>query len=342
MTPSERPPDVAEVYEGKAKLVRARESDRVEIYFKDDATAGNGAKRAAFPGKGVLCSRISELLFRYLERRGIATHFLERIDDRTLLCRAVAIIPLEVVVRFRVAGSLAGRTGLPPGSECAPPIVEFYYKRDDLGDPLLNEEHIRLLGLATPDELRRLRELALTTSLALREVLGLAAMDLYDLKLEIGRSASGLLIADEISPDTCRFRDAASGQVLDKDVFRRDLAELVPTYEEVQRRLLRVPALTALSSSAAGESPRSATASAACELIVRPRDGASDPQAEAISEALAAAGFAGFRIDCVGRYLRLFVEGDREEGIRERVGEMCRALLVNPNLETYELRVEER
>lgn len=341
MVPSERPPDLSGVYEGKAKRVRPREPGIVEIFFKDDATAGNGARHAVFPGKGALCCQISELLFRYLEACGIATHWLGRSDERTLLCRAVEIIPLEVVVRFRVAGSLIGRTGLAAGTVCEPPLIELYYKRDDLGDPLLNDDHVQRLGLASREELRRVRALALRTSLVLREALKGAELDLYDLKLELGRSSDGLLIADEISPDTCRLRDVRSGQVLDKDVFRRDLAELVPTYQEVLRRLLHVPLLARREAPGLGV-PAGGGGPVGCELVVRPRPGASDPQADAIAEALSAAGFSGFHVGCVGRYLRIDVHSDSVSAARDQVAEMCRTLLVNPNLETYELRTEER
>jgi phosphoribosylaminoimidazole-succinocarboxamide synthase len=151
--------------------------------------------------------------------------------------QAVEIIPLEVVVRFQVAGSLALRTGLTRGTVCEPPICELYYKRDDLGDPLLNDEHVRLLGLASEAELATLRRLALQAATALRALLLRADIALYDLKFEFGRSGDALLLADEISPDTCRFRDVTTGRVLDKDVFRLDLAELVPTYREVLTRL---------------------------------------------------------------------------------------------------------
>lgn len=234
----------SETYEGKAKRVRLLSDGLAEVYFKDDATAGNGKKRATFPGKGALCCRISELLLGHLQREGIETHLVTSIDERTMHVRAVEIIPLEVVVRFQVAGSLALRTGLPKGTACEPPIVELYYKRDDLGDPLLNSDHVRMLGLASDGELATLRRLALRGALALRDLLLRADIALYDLKFEFGRAAGVLLLADEISPDTCRFRDVQTGQVLDKDVFRHDLAELVPTYREVLTRIERLESLT--------------------------------------------------------------------------------------------------
>lgn len=232
-----------DLYEGKAKRVQLLPQGLAEIYFKDDATAGNGKKRASFAGKGALCCRISELLLSYLARRAIPTHLLRRKDERTLLCRAIEIIPLEVVVRFDVAGSLRARTGLPLGHPCTPPVCELYYKRDDLGDPLINDDHVRLLGLASADELSTLRRLALDAAQALRALLLQADVALFDLKFEFGRADGSIWLADEISPDTCRFRDVHSGQVLDKDVFRQDLAELVPTYAALLARLENIPAL---------------------------------------------------------------------------------------------------
>lgn len=233
----------SETYEGKAKRVRRLPDGMAEVFFKDDATAGNGKKRATFSGKGALCCRISELLLKHLARAGIATHFAASIDERTMHVRAVEIIPLEVVVRFQVAGSLALRTGLPRGTAVEPPIIELYYKRDDLGDPLLNDDHVRMLGLATDGEISTLRRLAMHAALSLRDRLLRADIALYDLKFEFGRAGGALLLADEISPDTCRFRDVKTGQVLDKDVFRLDLAELVPTYREVLARLEKLEAI---------------------------------------------------------------------------------------------------
>lgn len=236
----------AAVYEGKAKRVRMSDDGLAEIEFKDDVTAGNGKKHAVFVGKGVLCCRMSELLFAFLQQSGMPTHFLRRNRDNQLAVRRVDIIPLEVVVRFEVAGSLQKRTGLPYRMHCDPPVYELYYKRDDLGDPLINEQHVRLLNLATTDELRTIRELALSAALKLHALLSQAQLALLDLKFELGRSDSELLIADEISPDTCRLRDVRSGQVLDKDVFRNDLAELLPAYREVLSRLEHLPALRSL------------------------------------------------------------------------------------------------
>jgi len=237
----------AAIYEGKAKTVRPKEGGQAEIEFRDDVTAGNGQKHAVFFGKGVLCSRISALLLTYLQSEGIPTHFIRRLTDRVHLVRAVEIIPLEVVVRFQVAGSLEKRTGLPPLSCCDPPVYELYFKRDDLGDPMINEDHVRVLGLATSDELRIIRDLALAAATKLYELLRCAQLALLDLKFEVGRVSEQIYLADEISPDTCRLRDLQTGQVLDKDVFRQNLAELIPTYQEVLRRIEQLPVLQKLS-----------------------------------------------------------------------------------------------
>lgn len=233
-------------YEGKAKRLTLRPDGLVELRYKDDATAFNGQKHALFADKGVLNSQISELLFRYLEEHGIPTHSRGRLDERTLLAVPAKMFALEAVVRFKIAGSLRKRTGLADGTPCSPPVVEFYYKRDDLGDPLLNDAHIALLNLATPDELATLTELSLRVAGLLHAVCARGGIDLIDLKFEFGRIASSegsdgtgttIVLADEISPDTCRFRDPTTGQSLDKDRFREDTGDLLAGYRESLARL---------------------------------------------------------------------------------------------------------
>jgi len=225
-------------YEGKAKLVTPVDDAVVHIRFKDDATAFNGVKKDRFAGKGALNSQVSERVFRFLEDRGVATHHIERIDEVTLAARRVTIIPLEVVVRFQVAGSLQKRTGLEYGAAVEPPVVEFYFKRDDLGDPILAPDHIRLLGLASEAELEELRQRGLAAAGALRELMGQAGVDLVDIKFEFGRTPGGeLVLADEVSPDTCRFRDRETGEILDKDLFRLDEGDLLTGYQRLLDRL---------------------------------------------------------------------------------------------------------
>ncbi len=224
-------------YEGKAKIVRPLADAQVAVYFKDTATAFNGQKRQEIAGKGQLNAAISALCFAYLQRAGVPNHFIAQTDARTLRCRRATMIPLEVVVRFATAGSLLKRTGLPAGTACTPPVIEFYYKRDDLGDPLLNADHIHLLRLATADEIDGLAAAGLRAAQLLQQLFGAADLRLVDIKLEYGRCADGLLLADEISPDICRLHDASSGNSLDKDLFRQDTGDLLSGYREVLQRL---------------------------------------------------------------------------------------------------------
>lgn len=227
------------LYEGKAKIVYATDDpDLFLIHFKDDATAFNGQKKGTIGDKGVLNARISAALFEYLAGHGVANHFVALTGEREMLARRLEIVPLEVVVRNVAAGSLAKRLGLEEGTRLARTVVEFYYKRDDLGDPLVNEYHIRALDLATPEEVRELAETGLRVNELLSAHLKPRRLELIDFKLEFGRKRDGqVLLGDEISPDTCRFWDTETGERLDKDRFRRDLGGVEEAYQEVWRRI---------------------------------------------------------------------------------------------------------
>ncbi|MFQ5692865.1 MAG: phosphoribosylaminoimidazolesuccinocarboxamide synthase [Nitrospinota bacterium] len=229
------------LYEGKAKILYATDDPDVIIqYFKDDATAFNAAKRGTIAGKGVMNNAISALLFEYLAGRGVKSHFIERRSEREMLVRRVEIIPLEMVVRNVVAGSLAKRMGLEEGEDLPRPIVEWYYKRDDLGDPFLNEDHVLVFGLCDGDTLREMRETTLRINELLREFFLARDILLVDFKVEFGRARTGeLLLADEITPDGCRLWDRATRQKLDKDRFRRDLGGVEEAYREVLSRVRR-------------------------------------------------------------------------------------------------------
>lgn len=232
------------LYEGKAKVVYAttEKPDEVLMVFKDEATAFDGKKRGTIADKGVRNAAISAVLFRYLQDHGIPGHFLEQVDERTLRVRRVKIIPLEVVVRNIAAGSFSRRLGWPEGQLLVEPLVEFFYKDDALGDPLVTEDHIRLLGLATADEINRLKELALAVNRLLQDFWRERGIVLVDFKLEFGKTETGeILLADEISPDTCRLWDAETGEKLDKDRFRRDLGRVEEAYAEVLRRARSAP-----------------------------------------------------------------------------------------------------
>jgi phosphoribosylaminoimidazole-succinocarboxamide synthase len=229
----------AKLYEGKAKIVYATDRpDRIVQFFKDDATAFNALKRGSIAGKGVVNNHVSAALFALLERRGVPTHYLATLSDREMLCRRLDIIRIEVIVRNVVAGSLAKRTGLPEGATIPEPVLELYYKSDPLGDPMINEDHVRMLELASAGELARIRRTALRVNTVLRPHLARRGLTLVDFKLEFGRAGRRLVLGDEISPDTCRLWDAKTGERLDKDRFRRDLGGVEDAYQEVYRRIV--------------------------------------------------------------------------------------------------------
>ena len=228
----------AQLYEGKAKKLFATDkSDQVVHYFKDDATAFNGQKRGTIEGKGIVNNKMSERLFRLLEAGGVPTHFIQRLSDREMLTKKVTIVPIEVVVRNVVAGSLAKRLGLKDGEAIEPPIVEFYYKNDALGDPLITDEHVRLLKLATAGMVREVKDLATKVNALLLPFCRERRMRLVDFKLEFGIHHNALILADEISPDTCRFWDMGTGESMDKDRFRKDLGKIEEAYQEVLKRV---------------------------------------------------------------------------------------------------------
>ncbi|HET9491174.1 MAG TPA: phosphoribosylaminoimidazolesuccinocarboxamide synthase [Methylomirabilota bacterium] len=227
------------LYEGKAKIVYATtRSDLVVQYFKDDATAFNALKRGTIVGKGVVNNQMSAAMFRLLERARVPTHYVATLSEREMLCRRLDIILIETIVRNIVAGSLAKRTGLPEGTAIARPIAELYYKSDPLGDPMINDDHVRMLRLATPRELGWIRRTALRVNQVLRRQLGRRDLLLVDFKLEFGRARGRLYLGDEISPDTCRLWDARTRAKLDKDRFRQDLGGVEEAYQEVYRRLV--------------------------------------------------------------------------------------------------------
>jgi len=226
------------IYEGKAKnLFATSKPDHIIQYFKDDATAFNAQKRGTIADKGIVNNKVSSRLFQLLEERGVATHFIERLSEREMLTKKAAIIPLEVVVRNVIAGSLAKRLGLKEGEKIDPAVVEFYYKSDALGDPLVSEEHIRLLKVATPSVVEDIKKQARRVNEVLVPFFKERDMVLVDFKLEFGVYHNKLLLADEISPDTCRIWDAKTGAVLDKDRFRKDMGQIEEAYREVLRRV---------------------------------------------------------------------------------------------------------
>ncbi|RFB10209.1 phosphoribosylaminoimidazolesuccinocarboxamide synthase [Bacillus sp. HNG] len=227
------------LYEGKAKKIyQTAEESIVLVEYKDDATAFNGEKKAQIVGKGRLNNEITSMLFSKLHIAGIRTHFIGKLSQNEQLVKRVSIIPLEVVVRNVVAGSFSKRVGIEEGTNLKRPIVEFYFKNDDLGDPLVNEDHIDVLELATKEQVQELKEQALKINDVLRTFFLDLQIRLVDFKLEFGVTKDGeILLADEISPDTCRFWDVETNEKFDKDVFRRDLGNLTDAYTEILNRL---------------------------------------------------------------------------------------------------------
>jgi phosphoribosylaminoimidazole-succinocarboxamide synthase len=226
------------LYEGKAKKIfTAERADEVVHYFKDDATAFNAQKRGTIVDKGIINNKVSERLFTLLDAEGIRTHFVKRLSDREMLTKKVTIVPVEVVVRNIIAGSLAKRLGLKEGDPIQPAIVEFYYKDDALGDPLVNDDHLRLMNIATPALLKDLRDLGHKINAVLKPFFAERQMQLVDFKLEFGVFHNKLVLADEISPDTCRLWDMTTGDSMDKDRFRKDMGKIEEAYQEVLKRV---------------------------------------------------------------------------------------------------------
>jgi phosphoribosylaminoimidazole-succinocarboxamide synthase len=227
------------LYEGKAKRVyRTELENQVWIEYKDSATAFNGEKKEEIVGKGILNNQITSLIFSYLNEQGIESHFVKKISDHEQLVEKVEIIPLEVVVRSYAAGSMSKRLGIEEGTLLKRPLVEFYLKNDDLGDPILTEDHIDVMELATKEEVQILKEKALKVRIVLTKLFDEVGVDLIDFKLEFGKKTDGsILLADEISPDTCRLWDQKTKEKLDKDVFRRGLGSLTNAYDKILERL---------------------------------------------------------------------------------------------------------
>ena len=233
-----------QLYEGKAKKVYATENpDYVIVSYKDDATAFNGLKKGTISGKGVINNKMSNAMMAMLEKKGIPTHFVEQIDDRNTVVKKVQIVPLEVIIRNVAAGSFSKKYGVAEGTLLANPTIEFSYKNDDLGDPLLNTYHALALKLATKEEIETIEKMAFAVNDAMKEFFKKLNIDLIDFKLEFGRFKGQIVLADEISPDTCRFWEAGTWDTtkhtsLDKDRFRRDLGGVEDAYQEVFRRLM--------------------------------------------------------------------------------------------------------
>ncbi len=227
------------LFEGKAKKVYTTDDpDCLIVDYKDDATAFNGEKKGTIMEKGIVNNRVSNHLFKLLESKGITTHLVEEISDRETIVKKVKIVPIEVIVRNIAAGSLSKRLGLPEGTKLSKTVLEFCYKNDDLGDPMINDYHALAMDLATKEELQKIADMSFAVNEILGEYLKESNIELIDFKLEFGRFHGDIILADEISPDTCRFWDTKTGEKLDKDRFRRDMGGVEDAYQEVLKRLL--------------------------------------------------------------------------------------------------------
>ncbi|MBF0779780.1 phosphoribosylaminoimidazolesuccinocarboxamide synthase [Granulicatella sp. 19428wC4_WM01] len=227
------------LYEGKAKqLFEVENEQEIYVHYKNSATAFNGVKKEEFEKKGVLNNTISALIFEHLEKNGVRTHFIRKVNDTDQICQKVTIIPLEVITRNLVAGSMAKKYGLEEGKKLSQPVFELSYKNDELGDPLINDDHAIALDIVTQEELAEIKQQTHRINTVLKDLFLQAGLVLVDFKIEFGKTHTGdIILADEISPDTCRLWEVNTGEKLDKDRFRRDLGSVMEAYEEVLGRL---------------------------------------------------------------------------------------------------------
>ena len=226
------------LYEGKAKIVYSTEDPGLVIqHFKDDATAFNAAKKGTVANKGVMNNKISTKIFQFLEKEGIPTHFEKYLNDREMLIKKVEIVPVEVIIRNKAAGSLSRMLGIKEGTPLASTVLEFCYKRDELNDPLINEYHIKALRLASEEEINQIKRYTLEINKLMSKFFANLNLELIDFKLEFGRYKGKIILADEISPDTCRLWEVGTGKKLDKDRFRHDLGNVEEAYQEVLSRI---------------------------------------------------------------------------------------------------------
>jgi len=306
------------LYEGKAKRVYSTNSEsQVIIEFKDTATAFDGLKKADIPGKGEANCAISSKLFELLTIKGIKNHYIRRLNEREMLVKSVKIFPIEVIIRNRVAGSMAKRLGLDVGKELEKPVLEFCYKSDELHDPMINEDHILALGLATEEELETIKEMASKTNKILIEFFRKCNLELIDMKFEFGKDSQGdIYLADEISPDTCRLWELGTTTSWDKDRFRKDLGGIEEAYREVKERVINTP----INSKA--------------RILIRLKPSILDAQGSVILNALKSLGFNEVIEVRVGKLLELRM--DRKVDEPERIERMCKELLANPVMEDYE------
>jgi phosphoribosylaminoimidazole-succinocarboxamide synthase len=308
------------IYEGKAKMVFATDEPGQVIHeFKDDATAFDGKKRGTITGKGRTNAQMSDIIFRYLEKKGIRTHHIKLLFDTEILTWWLEMFMVELIVRNYAAGSLAKRLGYPERTRMKSPLVEFYYKSDELGDPMLSREHIHELGLASDEELDEMAAIALKVNAVLAPYFEARGLILADFKLEFGQREGRIYLGDEFSPDVCRLWDVETGEIMDKDRFRQDLGRVEETYAEVLKRVKEEEIGLKVS------------------IYVSPKKGVLDPAGQAALGSLRSLGFGEVSDVQIGKYITLRMEGIESNKAEERVREMCERLLANPIIEDYRI-----
>ncbi|KRT34502.1 phosphoribosylaminoimidazolesuccinocarboxamide synthase [Acetomicrobium hydrogeniformans] len=317
------------IYEGKAKKVYETDDPSLAIFeYKDSLTAFNAQKKDTMQGKGRLTNLISATFLKLLQDKGIPTHFVKLLDDNHQLVKRLKIIPLEVVVRNTSTGSLCKRLGVEEGLDLVPPLVEFYLKNDELGDPLVTEDHIRAFGFASKPHVEKMKELCLKVNEILSKYLFERGIKLVDFKLEFGMDDEGnIFVADEISPDTCRFWDLTSKERLDKDRFRKDLGNVLEAYEEIWRRI--------------ADWDKSCSAEYRANILVYLKEGVLDTQGKAVLSSLHSLGYDEVKNVRVGKYIKITLTSPSQEDAASRVKEMCEDLLVNDLIEEYSFELEE-
>jgi len=312
------------IYEGKAKMVFATDEPGQVIHeFKDDATAFDGKKRGTIAGKGRTNAQMSDVIFRYLEKKGVRTHHIKLLSETEILTWWLEMIKVEIAVRNYAAGSLARRLGYSERTQMRSPLVEYYYKSDELGDPMLSREHIHELGLATDEQLDEMAAVALKVNNILVPYFEARGLILADFKLEFGLREDRIYLGDEFSPDVCRLWDIETGEIMDKDRFRQDLGRVEETYAEVLRRVKEEETGLRVS------------------IYVSPKKGVLDPAGQAALGALKSLGFGEVSDVQIGKYIILRLEGTEAEKAGDRVEEMCERLLANPIIEDYRIDIED-
>jgi phosphoribosylaminoimidazole-succinocarboxamide synthase len=312
------------IYEGKAKRVYSTDQPGQVIQeFKDDATAFDGKKRGTIAGKGKTNAQMTDIILRYLEKKGIRTHHVKLLTENEIVTWWLEMFLVEIIVRNYAAGSLAKRLGVEERTEMRAPLVEYYYKSDELGDPMLSREHIRELGLVSDDQLDEMTAIALRVNEILVPYFEARGLILADLKLEFGMREGQIYLGDEFSPDVCRLWDSKTGDIMDKDRFRRDLGKLEETYAEVLKRV------------------KEEDIGIKVFIYVSPKKGVLDPAGQAALGSLKSLGFEEVSDVRIGKYITLHLEGIEGHKAAERVEEMCERLLANPVIEDYQIDIQD-